>query len=135
MLRWGLLGIALVATSASAQTVMDGSDRTLNEQQLSRLKTILNETLNDPYGAQLQKLKIVAPDRLCGSINARNSYGGLTGFRHFGADMKEGKLLVAMPDPDIDVEGAKTLEELTAAREVIEKHLIRLKALKAMCTP
>lgn len=121
---------ALAATIAAptaviAQQVMDGSDKGISEADLTALRKTLSASLRDPYGSQLEELKLISPERICGRMNTKNGLGAFTGFRPFGANLKTGELaLVPERQP---AENAPTEELETAIRQ--------LKAFIAMCEP
>lgn len=63
-------------------------DRTSQPQRTEEeLKARVLSTLKDPDSAKFQGIQHVWTGRaLCGQVNARNSYGGYTGFKAFVAD-------------------------------------------------
>jgi hypothetical protein len=74
-----------MAPGASAQQVMDGSDKAVTPADISALMDQLIGKTGDPYAAQLIKLhhSPADPANLCGFVNLKNSNGGYTGFQPF----------------------------------------------------
>ena len=50
------------------------------------LQALVRTALKDPESATFKELNYVDGRALCGQVNAKNSYGGYTGFRRFVAD-------------------------------------------------
>lgn len=71
MRGWAIAGLVLTATSASAQTVMDGTESAVSAAEMIALREAMAVRLFDPYGAQLRKLNTVKSGRVCGQINAK----------------------------------------------------------------
>lgn len=46
-------------------------------------KEAVKSTLVDPESARWREIRIVRPDFVCGEVNAKNSFGGYTGFSRF----------------------------------------------------
>lgn len=58
----------------------------LTEANIIAVETAVRKPLKDPNSAQFQNLQSTrqgASVMVCGSVNAKNSYGGYTGFRPF----------------------------------------------------
>jgi len=64
----------------------------INTEALQRfteeqLKDLVRTSLKDPESANFKNLRVMSNGRaLCGDVNAKNSYGGYTGFKAFVAD-------------------------------------------------
>lgn len=60
---------------------------TLACAQEAEFKAQVVNQLKDPDSAQFRNLRVVSGGAaLCGEVNAKNSYGGYTGFKSFVAD-------------------------------------------------
>jgi hypothetical protein len=87
------LGITTATLGANAQSQDDVIRVTeLKENEVEAIKKeFLTTNLKDPYSVQLKDLSGVKSSKesklmtVCGSFNAKNSYGGYTGFRTFYA--------------------------------------------------
>jgi hypothetical protein len=53
---------------------------------ISRAKDSVREQLRDPESAQFKDVSISHTGAICGQVNARNGYGGMSGFKFFFAD-------------------------------------------------
>lgn len=53
------------------------------QQDESAAKKAVQAVLKDPASAQWKDVHAFATGTTCGLVNAKNSYGGYTGFRHF----------------------------------------------------
>lgn len=84
-----LLLLAPFATPASAQQVMDGSDKRILPENLASIFYAIAEQSPDPYGSQFRRL-VYRNDgaSICGEVNLRNSSGGFEGFKRFAIDRK-----------------------------------------------
>ncbi|MCM2293064.1 hypothetical protein NAC44_12100 [Allorhizobium sp. BGMRC 0089] len=82
------------AVSASAQQVMDGSDKGMPPETWNAAREAILEKLRDPYSAQFDHMKVLSekPPIICGRFNAKNASGGYEGFRPFQYDAAEKKL-------------------------------------------
>lgn len=78
-----LVSSLVIALAAGCSPTFTGKDKVL-------------EQLKDPASAEFREIKVSifngAP-LVCGEVNAKNSYGGYTGFRHFM--IKEGRARLA----------------------------------------
>ena len=75
--------LALTATTSFA-----------NQNAINIVKSTIKSTLKDPESAIFKDVKIVTNSEgeksICGSYNAKNSYGGYVGYQEFSADVKTG---------------------------------------------
>ena len=53
------------------------------QPEVSSAKKAVSSVLKDPSSAQWKDVHSIAPGVACGRVNAKNSYGGYTGFRQF----------------------------------------------------
>lgn len=96
--------LALVAP-ATAQTVMDGSDKNVDPEFAKAIMTQIEDELVDPYSAQIRRMRQGWMDNytgagrtllVCGELNGKNRQGGYNGFSPFMyvpyRKDKEGKL-------------------------------------------
>ena len=58
------------------------------EHDFEIAKRVVSNELKDPESAQFRNLRINGVD-LCGEVNAKNSFGGYTGFKRFWVFMIE----------------------------------------------
>lgn len=77
---------------------------------------IVLDSLVDPASAVFRDSKIVNGDTVCGAVNARNSFGGMSGFSYFA--VKEGKAEIMLPDTVGS--GGKSVDELMLTVRVAE---------------
>jgi hypothetical protein len=77
--------VVVVASHASAQQVMDGSDKALKPEVAAAAMKAVMAKLVDPYSAQFEALRPWETDAgsICGRVNAKNRLGGYDGFRPF----------------------------------------------------
>ena len=77
--------LALTATTSFA-----------NQNAINTIKSTIKSTLKDPDSAIFKDVKIVTNSKgeksICGSYNAKNSYGGYVGYKGFSADIKTGTI-------------------------------------------
>lgn len=89
-----LLGLALIAFIAIAFIVLgkigsgDSTERKLaanNEARIAQAELAMKERLKDPESVQWRDVYVsrFAEAAVCGQVNARNSFGGYTGFKQF----------------------------------------------------
>ena len=94
LLKLKHLGLAamLIATAAVAQTaILTDAQRTDGEAMVQKAAEQLADTLRDPSSALFRKVflqKSIGRDgkeyvSLCGEVNSRNGYGGMSGFHAF----------------------------------------------------
>ncbi|MEW9304751.1 hypothetical protein [Labrys neptuniae] len=101
------LAVMLMSTAgaASAQTVMDGTEKRIGEKGIAEINGLMGRALKDPYSAQLKLLSLHRSkenvDSYCGAVNAKNEFGGYVGFRLFVAIDKQRLLISPRPnEPD-----------------------------------
>ncbi len=89
--HWLLVGLA-ISTPAFAQTpVLTEAQRSEGEAQVRKAGALLADTLRDADSAKFRDVflqKTVGRDgkehvSLCGEVNAKNGFGGMTGFHKF----------------------------------------------------
>lgn len=76
----------LLASTANAQQVMDGSDKAFKEPLAATVVGLLVGKTLDPYSAQIIRLRPsrdAASGDVCGLVNLKNQYGGYGGFQPF----------------------------------------------------
>ncbi|WP_081740335.1 hypothetical protein [Afipia sp. P52-10] len=112
-----LLALVLIASplAASAQSVMDGSSKRIGEDQQAKLFGALRSSLNDPFSAQVIELEMGKDGRVCGKLNAKNGYGGFTGFRVFAFDPSNGQLTQLSDLNNFDVSRPDARQKLDEA--------------------
>ncbi len=74
---------ALTASPAMALTVMDGTEKSVDQTAMTVLSDAILVQFSDPSSAQLAKLFQPEPGVICGMINAKNKQGGYVGFTPF----------------------------------------------------
>ena len=83
--------VAVIALSFLAFKTFGDSDR------IAKAKAQVATQLKDPASAQFKDVEDVG-GRVCGQVNARNAFGGYTGFFQFY--VKGDEVLLAEPGPD-----------------------------------
>lgn len=77
----------LLVTTASTASFAD------NNYLMNQTKQNVKDMLKDPESAQFRNVKIavntVGEKSVCGQVNAKNSYGGYTGFKSFYAKIND----------------------------------------------
>lgn len=63
----------------------------------AKVESIVKSVLKDPESAQFQNI-----DGVCGEVNAKNSYGGYTGFKKFVISKKDERVLLEVSESDVD---------------------------------
>src|SRR3990172_6150124 len=76
--------VALIATGANAQAVIDGSDASLQKNDVAAVVQLVARYLRDPSTAEGKGL-VDAGGVYCGFVNAKTKFGGYAGFRRFVA--------------------------------------------------
>lgn len=76
-----VLPVALVA--CLFPVVSMAAVRNASEKEIVVVKAALAEKLKDPDSMKLKNVQIAEDGTLCGDVNAKNSYGGYTGFSRF----------------------------------------------------
>lgn len=83
----GLL-VLFAAAGAGAQTVVDGSDRTVGAEASRTVLDLIGQRMRDPE-ARVAALRLGRAGALCGTVDVRNRMGAHTGPRPFVADLSE----------------------------------------------
>ncbi|QRM36945.1 hypothetical protein F3X89_03725 [Rhizobium rhizogenes] len=73
----------LAASPAMAFTVMDGTEKALDQTAMTVLTDAVLVQFADPSSVQLAKLYQPEPGIICGLVNAKNRQGGYAGFMPF----------------------------------------------------
>lgn len=92
-----VIPICLLATNASAQTVIDWSGWTSSWSNQRVVVEAARKSLADPVSAQIQSLhapKNQYSNGVCGEVNAKGQLGAYTGFRPFYVDRTEGRMVI-----------------------------------------
>jgi len=67
-----------------------------NQNAINIVKSTIKSSLKDPDSATFKDMKVVTNSKgeqsICGSYNAKNSYGGYVGYKGFSADVKTGTI-------------------------------------------
>jgi hypothetical protein len=88
-MRWlAYILLVTIASSAPAQTVVDGSDKGISAEEIKNLLRIVGGSLRDPASAQIDRLKKLSEGNICGRANAKTTRGGYAGFRAFSVNLK-----------------------------------------------
>lgn len=96
--------IAIVSIAAAdvarSQEVIDGSASNIEASELDALLKSTPEFLKDPTSAQFSKLRKdpTNSDYICGSINAKNAFGGYVGTQYFRYGLGNGMLIMTSTD-------------------------------------
>ena len=85
---------ALAISPAMAFTVMDGTDKSIDQTAMTALSDALLIQFSDPSSAQLAKLFQPEAGVICGMINAKNKQGGYVGFAPFKFFSSRSKIYV-----------------------------------------
>ena len=59
-----------------------------------KVREAVKERLKDPESAQFRKFRKVSDGEICGEVNAKNSYGGYTGFSAFIYFVKDDRAII-----------------------------------------
>jgi hypothetical protein len=78
-----LVLVSVIATSTSAQTVIDDSAARFPPDDVKAVLRLVGAQLRDPVSAQIRGLKQSGPGYYCGYVNAKTMLGGYAGFRAF----------------------------------------------------
>ena len=78
-----LVLVSVIATSTSAQTVIDDSAARFPPDDVKAVLRLVGAQLRDPVSAQIRGLKQSGPGYYCGYVNAKTTFGGYAGFRAF----------------------------------------------------
>ena len=89
---WGAVGASLVwlLTTApiQAQTVVDGSDKSLASTDLALLLSVLKSKLPAPKSAQIRGIVEAKPGVYCGEVSTRGRDGKYGEFARFAVETK-----------------------------------------------
>ena len=100
------------AQRTSAENIAKDAERAELEDFVGRAKTLLVRDYKDPQSAQFQDLVIATTAvtrTLCGSVNAKNSYGGYVGFKRFSVQF--------FTDPRVNISPSLWYEGESTERE------------------
>ena len=91
-----VIGLLLTATTAFAQQVVDDTGSQYGEKIAEEIASALIGSANDPYSAQIARLKpsTGSEDVICGLVNLKNGSGGYTGFQPFYFNVKTKSIAV-----------------------------------------
>ena len=82
----------LAVSPAMAFTIMDGSEKGIDQTTMAALSDVVLVQLSDPASVQLAKLYQPQPGVVCGLLNAKNQMGGYAGFTPFKFFSSRGKM-------------------------------------------
>ncbi|WP_313292064.1 hypothetical protein [Rhizobium rhizoryzae] len=93
-MKYAYVALGLMASTASAQQVLDGSITKVGEENAKAAMMAVMNQLKDPMSAQFKSFTHADPmyqqypqNIVCGLVNAKNGFGGYNGFRPFGYDI------------------------------------------------
>jgi len=76
-----------------------------NAALFAKVRAIVTDGLKDPESARFKPFSVVVDGdgnrKVCGAVNAKNTYGGYVGFTAFAYKLELGDLIFA-PQPDDD---------------------------------
>lgn len=78
--------VLLVSISLCAQPATDQTAASVNSALLDEAKEAIAKNLTDPWSLQMRSLSqrtVEGKTMICGEANAKNSFGGYTGFKPF----------------------------------------------------
>ena len=111
--------LALTATTSFA-----------NQNAINIVKSTIKSTLKDPESAIFKDVKIVTNSEgeksICGSYNAKNSYGGYTGFQSFYAKSND-KIVYLNDDVNYQLAGCEGKTNELKAKELQKEKLLKEK--------
>lgn len=92
-MRIALVVLLFFATSAQAQSIVDGSGSDIDPSIIKAALFEVTKELRDPASSQARQVALIhpnaeRPDVVCGFINAKNGFGAYTGFKPFYYDVK-----------------------------------------------
>ncbi|MGB5903813.1 MAG: hypothetical protein WBH00_13275 [Xanthobacteraceae bacterium] len=92
-MRFIFIALLLVASTARAQSVIDGSAADIDPAIMKSALFEVTKELRDPVSAQARQVALIhpsqeRPDVICGLINAKNGFGAYVGFKPFYYDVK-----------------------------------------------
>ena len=97
-MKYLCLAVSALALSACVSDVADSKRVNLTASEVQQIKAAESRDLKDPFTARFQNIRaadVTLADgsvvrRVCGEVNARNSYGAYTGYTWFGGVMTGG---------------------------------------------
>lgn len=105
-----------------------------NQNAINNVKSAIKESLKDPDSVVFKNVRVVTNTKgeksICGSYNAKNSYGGYVGYTGFSADVKNGNITALEGLDDYVLSGCsgKNAElELIQSKKNAELELIQRK--------
>ncbi len=107
-MRTKIIALAILVSffgHANAQDI--GPPIAEQETLFARAKEATLASLKDPDSAQFKDLEVsqLLPSKVCGYLNAKNSFGGYTGFHPFIYDDKTGKVdIVSEAKPNLKIQ-------------------------------
>ena len=96
--RCSALFAILLAIAACSPT--SSAPRDPNAELLAKAEEGILSQLKDPESAQFRNLLLNGQNVVCGEVNARNSFGGYSGFSAFWYDSGTGETFLFDPNQD-----------------------------------
>ena len=116
--------ILLLTTIATTSSFAD------NTNLVGQTKKNVKDLLKDPESAQFRNVKVVinteGKKSVCGQVNAKNSYGGYTGFQSFYAKSND-KIVYLNDDVNYQLAGCEGKTNELKARELQKEKLLKEK--------
>ena len=116
--------ILLLTTIASTSGFAD------NTNLVDQTKKNVKDLLKDPESAQFRNIKVVINTEgrksVCGQVNAKNSYGGYTGFQSFYAKSND-KIVYLNDDVNYQLAGCEGKTNELKAKELQKEKLLKEK--------
>ncbi|MBA4219931.1 MAG: hypothetical protein C0458_04290 [Methylobacterium sp.] len=97
-----IMVMAALAGGARAMEDADGSVAKLSAADQAALDKALDISLFDGKSARVRDVRVGAPRKLCGWVNAKNSSGGYTGYRLFVAHLDDPAAIFDKRGPAVD---------------------------------
>lgn len=95
-----ITGIVVVLAAGAAVAMKFSPDIQAKQRATDRISTLLN----DPASAQFRNVRVVSgrdnEPMICGEVNAKNKFGGYTGFTDFYVEDVENGVALIDPGPD-----------------------------------
>lgn len=95
------LALCFGAQTAGAQSVLDGSDKSLKPEIVQAAITTVTVDFLDPKAAQFRNLFEGKGETICGEVNGKNGFGGYVGFKPFRFDAKNNSFSIYEIDPEL----------------------------------
>ena len=116
--------ILLLTTIATTSSFAD------NTNLVGQTKKNVKDLLKDPESAQFRNIKVVINTEgrksVCGQVNAKNSYGGYTGFQSFYAKSND-KIVYLNDDVNYQLAGCEGKTNELKAKELQKEKLLKEK--------